>query len=98
MDVVSLLRKAGKTVKDLHMFVSGEISKQQPIEYVAIHLRYDFTGDEDAREAALHAVKDSQEKYCGISSMLKKIIPVTWEVRYNGVSVFTNESRDQVAA
>ncbi len=33
--------------------------------------------------AALDAVMLSQEKICGVSSMLKKIIPVTWEVIYN---------------
>lgn len=38
MDVVAMLRKAGKEVTDFDMKVSGEISKQAPIEYTAIHL------------------------------------------------------------
>jgi putative redox protein len=35
----------------------------------------------------------SQEKYCGVSAMLKKIIPVTWEVVYNGKTIFTNKNK-----
>lgn len=54
---------------------------------------YGFTGLEENRQAALDAVTDSQEKYCGISSMLKKIIPVTWEVSYNSITIFNNKDK-----
>ena len=91
MDIVAILRKAEKQVDDFSMKVSGEISKKPPIEYVAIHVKYDFKGKEENKQAALNAVTDSQEKYCGISHMLKKILPVTWEVNYNGVQIFNNK-------
>ena len=91
MDIVAILRKAEKQVDDFSMKVSGEISKKPPIEYVAIHVKYDFKGKEENKQAALNAVTDSQEKYCGISHMLKKILPVTWEVNYNGVHIFNNK-------
>lgn len=91
MDVAAILRKAGKDPDYFDMKVSGELSKKMPLEYVAIHISYQFMGNEDRREAALQAVTDSQEKYCGVSSMLKKAMPVTWEVSYNGVQVFTNK-------
>src|ERR1039457_5767109 len=45
MDVVSILNKAHKPVVDFNIKVSGEISKQPPIEYTAIHVVYDFKGD-----------------------------------------------------
>ncbi len=78
MDVVAILRKAHTEVDDLNINVSGEISRQQPIEYTAVHIVYSFKGAEENKQAALDAVFDSQEKYCGISHMLKKILPVTW--------------------
>lgn len=90
MDIVSILRKAGKEIKNFTVTVNGEISKQVPIEYVAIHLIYDFEGDEQFKMDALKAVTDSQEKYCGVSNMLKKIMPVTWDVVYNGKKIFSN--------
>ena len=70
--------------------LSGELSKQQPIEYVSIHVIYEMKGNEIFKDAAMNAVATSQEKYCGVSSMLKKALPVTWEVNFNGVPVFNN--------
>lgn len=92
MDIVALLRKAGHNIQDLNMTVTGELSKQAPIQYVSIHILYDFKGEEAEQQAALNAVTDSQEKYCGVSSMLKKAIPVTWEIKYNGREVFNNKT------
>ncbi len=92
MDIIAILRKAQKPVDDFNMSISGEISKQSPIEYTAIHIIYEFRGPEENKQAALDAVTVSQEKYCGVSSMLRKILPLTWEVSYNGVRVFNNKS------
>jgi putative redox protein len=94
MDVAAILRKAQKEVNDFDMKVTGEISKTVPIQYTSIHIIYDFKGPEENKEAALKAVTDSQEKYCGVSSMLKKAMPVTWEVNYNGVQVFNNKEEE----
>ncbi|KXK45100.1 MAG: Protein YhfA [Bacteroidia bacterium] len=93
MDVIALLRKQGKQLTDLNLKVSGEISKQQPIEYVAAHIIYEMKGSAEDEQAALDAVMLSQEKICGVSSMLKKIIPVTWEVIYNEKEIFNNQEK-----
>lgn len=94
MDIAAILRKAQKEVQDFDMKVTGEISKTVPIQYTSIHVIYDFKGPGENKEAALKAVMDSQEKYCGVSSMLKKAIPVTWEVNYNGVQIFNNKEEE----
>lgn len=96
MDIAAILRKANKNADNFDMKVIGEISKKAPIEYIAIHVIYDFKGSGENKEAALNAVTDSQEKYCGVSSMLKKAMPVTWEVNYNGMQIFNNKK--EVAA
>jgi putative redox protein len=49
-------------------------------------------------EAALKAVTDSQEKYCGVSAMLKKVATVSWEVVYNGIQVFSNKKINSLAS
>ncbi len=91
MDIIALLRKSDKAIDDLSITVTGELSKQAPIQYVSIHVLYTLKGDKSIREAALKAVMDSQEKYCGVSSMLKKAIPVTWEINFNGEEIFNNK-------
>ncbi len=96
MDVIALLRKQGKGLKGLNLKVSGEISKQPPIEYVSANIVYEMTGSAADQEAAFDAVMTSQEKICGVSHMLKKIIPVTWQIIYNGKEIFNNATQ-QVA-
>lgn len=92
MDVVALLRKGNKEIDSFEIKVTGELTKAAPIQYIAIHLIYTFKGDKNNQEAALNAVSDSQEKYCGVSSMLKKIMPVTWDIVYNDSLVFSNKA------
>jgi len=96
MDIVAILRKAGKEINDLSIKVTGELSKQQPIEYVSMHVTYEFKGDASCKDAALDAVMVSQEKYCGVSHMLRKALPVTWEVNYNGMQLFNNKVDEKI--
>lgn len=96
MDIVAILRKAQTEVKDLTIRVKGELSKQQPIEYTSMHVVYAFIGDDANKDAAMNAVQLSQEKYCGVSHMLKKALPVTWEINYNNISVFNNGNLETI--
>lgn len=96
MDIVAILRKAENEVRELNIKVTGELSKQQPIEYISMHVVYDFIGEDSSADAALKAVIDSQEKYCGVSHMLKKAIAITWEVNYNGMQIFNNKIAEKV--
>lgn len=91
MDVVALLRKEGKQLQDFNLKVSGEISKHPPIEYTSAHVIYEMKGKPEDEQAAFDAVMKSQEKICGVSHMLKKIIPVTWQIIYNGKEIFNNQ-------
>ncbi len=91
MDVVKLLRTAQREVRDFNIRVVGELSKKPPIEYVSIHIIYDFAGEEASKQAVLDAVSVSQEQVCGVSHMLKKALPVTWEINYNGIQIFSNK-------
>jgi putative redox protein len=91
MDVVAILRKDKKEATEYSMKVIGELSRHAPLEYVAIHIIFDFKGLDENTEAAINAVNISQEKYCGVSSMLKKALPITWEIHYNNKLVYNNK-------
>lgn len=93
MDVIALLRKQGIELKDLNLKVSGEISKQAPIEYVSAHVIYEMSGNAKDELAAKDVVMYSQEKVCGVSRMLKKIMPVTWQIFFNGKEIFNNQAQ-----
>jgi putative redox protein len=93
MDIVAILRKSAKEVDDFSMQVTGELSKTAPMQYIAVHVVYNFNGIAENQQDALNAVNDSQEKFCGVSDMLKKVMPVTWEVNYNGKQLFNNGAK-----
>jgi len=90
MDVVSILRKQNIAVNDLNIIVTGEISKQYPIVYTSIDVVYEFKGDDNFRDVVLAAVNESQDRICGVVNMMKKIMPVTWSVIYNGRRIFSH--------
>lgn len=92
MDIIAILRKEQIELKDLDIRVIGELSKQAPIEYLSIHVIYDMKGEAAYQPKALEAVSISQEKYCGVTHMLKKALPVTWSILYNGIEVYNNKS------
>ena len=90
MDVVSLLRRLNVTLENFSLRVTGDLSKHHPLEYVAIHIVYDVNGKNKDQDAVRSAINDSQERICGVSHMLKKALPVTWEIIFNGIQVFNN--------
>jgi len=92
MDIIAYMRKAGKEPQELTVKVTGELSKQAPIEYLSMHAVYNIKGDSANESAAYEAVNVSQQLNCGVAHMLKKAIPVTWEINYNGKQIFNNQS------
>lgn len=90
MDVVAMLRKQGIELDNFEVGVSGEITKTPPIAYTKIHVAYRIKGNEAHQDAALAVVQRSQNEICGVSYMLKKAMPVTWSVLFNGKEVFNN--------
>jgi putative redox protein len=97
MDVVALLRRQGKQLHNLNLKVSGEVSSQAPIEYTSAHVIYEIDGDAEDQQAAYDAVMQSQEHICGVSHMLKKIMPITWQIVYNGHEIFNNQRQAMAA-
>lgn len=91
MDVVKILSKEGKKLQDFNLKVSGELSKLAPLEYISVHIAYEMKGSDSDEDAALDAVMKSQKELCGVSQMLKRFMPVTWEVIYNSRQIFNNQ-------
>lgn len=92
MDVVALMRKAGHPLDRCDVRVIGELTKTPPMRYGSIHVVYDIQGKAEDRDETLATVQRSQNELCGVSYMLKKAVPVTWEVHFNGAMVFSNSA------
>src|SRR5580765_7212509 len=79
-DVVSILRKKREPFSGIHVRAEAERAKEAPTVYTSIKLVYTISG-QVSRKAAEDAVRLSEEKYCGVSAMLKCTARIETEVR-----------------
>ena len=82
MDVVSILKKMRVPFKDLKVRVTGELTEEHPKYYHKLHLTYLIWGDNLDHAKVEKAVNLSQERYCGVTFMLKKAAEITHEIKY----------------
>jgi len=81
IDVVSILNKMKVKPDDFNIEVKAEESEEHPKVYTKIHLVYLFKGKDLPQDKIERAVSLSQEKYCGVSAMLDKAAPITYEIK-----------------
>jgi putative redox protein len=82
MDVVSILRKMRVEGYGLELEAEADLTDSYPVVFSRIRLRYLFSGRDLPRDRIEHAVRLSQEKYCGVSAMLRMATPLEWEIVY----------------
>src|SRR5215471_12284108 len=84
-DVVSILRKKREPFAGVQVRAEAERAQEPPTVYTAIKLIYTVSGNV-SRKAAEDAVRLSEEKYCGVSAMLKCTARITTEVHLSGAA------------
>lgn len=84
IDVVSILKKMRVEIDDLKIGVEAELTDEEPSLYSSMHLTYSFKGSNLDMNKLEKAVRLSEEKYCGVSMMYKKMMDITWEVKIEG--------------
>jgi len=80
MDVVSILAKMRVELDDLKVTVDGELTEEHPKHFINMHVKYEFWGKELPLDKLEKAVNLSEERYCGVSAVYKKVMPVTSEI------------------
>ncbi len=81
LDVVEILKKMRINIKNFAMDVEAELTTEYPITYSSMKVIYEFEGENLPKEKIERACKLSFDNYCGVMALLKKAIPVTYEVR-----------------
>lgn len=82
MDVVSLLKKMRVDIEGFEIDIEADLTKEHPIVYSEIRLVYRFFGKDLNKEKVEKAIRLSQEKYCGVSAMLRKNCPINYSITY----------------
>ena len=81
MDVISILRKMRVEPSYFNIAVEGELTEEHPKTYFKIHLVYEFKGENLPVEKLEKAVSLSQDRYCGVSELLRKGAELTYEIK-----------------
>lgn len=82
MDVVSLLNKMRVEYSDFSVTVEAELTDEHPKYYDKIHLIYSIKTKPEYHAKVEKAIDLSQDRYCGVSYMLKQSSKLTHEIKY----------------
>lgn len=83
MDIVALLKKYKQPLESLEIEADSTPREGgHPAVFQEIRLVFNFRGALE-RDKVLEAVRLSQTKYCGVSAMLSKALPIQYAVRLN---------------
>ena len=80
MDVVSILSKMRVELDNFDVKVEGEQSEEQPVHFISMHIIYEFWGKDLPVDKLEKAISLSHERYCGVSAVYRKAMPVTHEL------------------
>ena len=81
IDVAVILKKMRVAVEKMTITVEGDLTDDNPSVFRAMHLVYEFVGENLDLEKLQKAVELSQDKYCGVSAMYRRIMALTKEIR-----------------
>lgn len=83
MDVVSLLKKFKATFDSFDVSAESELSKNHPVIFTEIHLTFKIEAVGIDPEYFKKAVTLSMTRYCGVSAMLSKAVPISYKLLLN---------------
>lgn len=92
MDVVGLMKKHKQTVAEFEVLADVAVTeKGHPVVFTGIELTFKLKG---AIEPAilLESIQLSQTKYCGVSAMLAKAVPISYRVELNSEEIGTGKA------
>ena len=82
MDVVSLLKKMRVDYSGFEIVTNADLTAEHPKVFSSISMIYRIKTGEENRGKVEKAVSLSQDKYCGISAMLRKNSPLDYQIEF----------------
>ena len=96
MDAIAYLRKKKMEPLDFNIQTQAELTNTTPKYFSKIHLVYKFLGDSLDSAEVIKSVESSMTKYCGVSFMISKTCPITYDIELNNEKIFSGEAKFSV--
>jgi len=81
MDGISILKKMRVEVEKFNVYVEGDLTEEHPKQFYKMHVVYEFTGKNLPMDKLKKAVELSEERYCGVTAVYKKVMELTSEIK-----------------
>lgn len=92
MDVIALLKKFQQAVDEFHIEADANlVEANHPFIFSKVTLTFKIKGIVNP-EKAIEAVRLSQTKYCSVSAMVSKAVPIFYNIEVNGNNVGSGQS------
>ena len=82
IDIAMLFDKMRVSYTGIEIDAEADLTDEHPKVYSEIRLTYRIFGENVDQKKVERAITLSQDKYCGVSAMLKKNCPIVWTVEY----------------
>ena len=92
MDVIGLLRKYKVAYERFDILADAEQTDTHPKVFKKVELTYDLTGTEIPLDRVREAVEHSMTRYCGVSAMVSKVVPLHYTIRINGEALHQGQA------
>jgi putative redox protein len=76
VDVVEIMAKKRKPLRQLEIVISGERDPNPPWPYRRIEVNYRMSGDDLTEKAVSQAIKLSSEKYCSVAATVRGVAEI----------------------
>jgi putative redox protein len=92
MDVVALLGKHRQKPEQFSISAEGNLSEGgHPKVFTGVKLVFEVTGTVEP-QVVVDSVHASQTLFCGVSAMLSRAFPITYDILVNGTQVGSGEA------
>lgn len=92
MDVAALLKKYRQPMDSLAVDADVTMTENvYPTVFSNVQLTFEVTGGVD-KEKLIEAVRLSQTKYCGVTAMVSKAVPIHYRIVLNGEEIGTGKA------
>lgn len=81
MDVISILKKMRVEPSYFNVVVEGDLTEEHPKQFYKMHVIYEFKGKDLPIDKLKKAVSLSEDRYCGVSAVYKKVIELSSEIK-----------------
>jgi putative redox protein len=80
VDVVLILQKMKVKLTNMRIMVEGKLTEAHPKVYESIVVKYHFSGEDLDITKLQKAIDLSQEKYCGVTAMLRNSVKISYQI------------------